>query len=111
MFFVDRGHDTCLRNVLRGSLRVTKNHSVAYQSLLVSVLLQFDSIHDEQTKPFLLEISTSVIRLMRKPGVNATVSQKSRSDDHVTVAVQADCRVDLDMADFECPKRDITSIT
>jgi hypothetical protein len=53
MFFVDRGHDTCLRNVLRGSLRVTKNHLVAYQSLLVTVLFQFDPIHDEQTKPFL----------------------------------------------------------
>ena len=44
-------------------------------------------------EPFLLATYTSTIRgnkLLRKPGVYATVSQKSSSDDHVTVAVQAD---------------------
>jgi hypothetical protein len=40
---------------------------------------------------------------MRKPGVyhDATVSQKSSSDDHLTVAVQADGGVNLHMADFD----------
>jgi hypothetical protein len=42
---------------------------------------------------------------MRKPGVHvyATVSQKSSSDDHVTVAsrVQADGGVNLHIADFD----------
>ena len=44
-------------------------------------------------EPFLLATYTSTVRglhLQRKPGVYATVSQKSSSDDHVTVAVQAD---------------------
>jgi hypothetical protein len=65
----------------------------------------------EFTEHFLFLICTSTICLMRKPGVYATVSQKSSSDDHVSVAVQADGGVNLDMADFECPKRHITSIT
>ena len=44
------------------------------------------------SEPFLLATYTSTIRgnLLKKPGVYATVSQKSSSDDHVTVAVQAD---------------------
>ena len=45
------------------------------------------------SEPFLLVTYTSTIRgkhLPRKPGVYATVSRKSSSDEHVTVAVQAD---------------------
>ncbi|KAF8805835.1 hypothetical protein BYT27DRAFT_7191996 [Phlegmacium glaucopus] len=44
-------------------------------------------------EPFILATYTSTIRgnyIQRKPGVYATVSRKSSSDDHVTVAVQAD---------------------
>ena len=45
------------------------------------------------SEPFLLATYTSKLRgknLPRKPGVYATVSRKSNSDDQVTVAVQAD---------------------
>ena len=63
-------------------------------------------------EPFLLATYTSTIRgnnLLRKPGVYATVSQKSSSDDHVTVAVQADGVHVLDVSCFFkknpcCPK-------
>ena len=54
-------------------------------------------------EPFLLATYTSTIRgihLLRKPGVYATVSQKSSSDDHVTVAVQADGVHILDVSYF-----------
>ena len=54
-------------------------------------------------EPFLLATYTSTIRgnkLLRKPGVYATVSQKSSSDDHVTVAVQADGVHVLDVSCF-----------
>jgi hypothetical protein len=54
-------------------------------------------------EPFLLATYTSTIRgihLLRKPGVYATVSQKSSSDDHVTVAVQADGVHILDVSCF-----------
>jgi hypothetical protein len=52
---------------------------------------------------------------MRKPGVYATISQKSSSDDHVTVVVQADGGVNVHMAELrlhQFPKKEnITSIT
>lgn len=54
-------------------------------------------------EPFLLATYTSTIRdfhLLRKPGVYASVSQKSSSDDHVTVAVQADGVHILDVSCF-----------
>jgi hypothetical protein len=54
-------------------------------------------------EPFLLATYTSTIRgihLLTKPGVYATVSQKSSSDDHVTVAVQADGVHILDVGCF-----------
>ena len=54
-------------------------------------------------EPFLLATYTSTIRgshLLRKPGAYATVSQKSSSDEHVTVAVQADGVHILDVSVF-----------
>ena len=55
------------------------------------------------SEPFLLATYTSTIRgipLLKKPGVYATVSRKSSSDDHVTVAVQADGVHILDVSCF-----------
>jgi len=58
-------------------------------------------------EPFLLTTYTSTIRgnhIQRKPGVYATVSRKSSSDDHVTVAVQADGVHVLDVSCSICHK-------